>query len=108
MEPASAIKIFRRSIPLHGLTYNHFGGDGDIIFKEVVDNKPYAQFNIIPQKLECVGHVHKRIGSWLRAKDIEYKKTSTSISDKRELTEKTINSMQNYYGAEIRQNLDQI
>ena len=43
-------------------------GDGDTSsFSEVVTSQPYKEHgDIIPVKLECVGHVQKRLGTRLR------------------------------------------
>ena len=105
MEAAGAVEIFQRSIQKNKLVYSHYLGDGDTSsFKEVVDSKPYDKFDIVPEKVECVGHVQKRLGTRLRNKIKEYKGTKTPLSGKGKLTDKVINSMQNYYGMAIRQN----
>ena len=70
----------------------------------MVDSKPYVDYSIIPEKLECVGHIQKRLGTRLRTKFKDYKCTATRLSDAGKLTEKTINSMQNSYGKSIRSN----
>ena len=81
-------------------------GDGDTSsFSEVVASQPYKEHgDIIPVKLECVGHVQKCLGTRLRNLVKQHKGTATSLSGKGKLTEKTINSMQNYYGMAIRGN----
>ena len=28
-------------------------------FKEVIESNPYSEFDIVPEKVECVGHVQK-------------------------------------------------
>ena len=109
MEAAGAIKMFHRSITKNNLIYHEYLGDGDTSsFKAVVDAKPYQDYNVSPIKLECVGHVQKRLGTRLRNKVKEYKGTKTPIAGKGKLHEKAINSMQNYYGLAIRQNLGNI
>ena len=107
MEAAGAIELFRRSVEKNNLIYNEYLGDGDTSsFKAVVDSKPYEEYNINPKKLECVGHVQKRLGTRLRNKVKEYKGTKTPIGGRGQLHEKAINSMQNYYGMAIRQNVN--
>lgn len=66
MESAGAIEIFRRSVETRGVLYTKYLGDGDSKgFASVVADKPYGDVNI--KKLECVGHIQKRMGSRLRA-----------------------------------------
>ena len=83
-------------------------GDGDTkSFKKVLESKPYGN-DLIPCKLECVGHVQKRLGTRLRKlrNDMKGKKLSDGkgILGKGRLTDKIINKMQSYYGMAIRQN----
>ena len=109
MEGVGAVEIFRRSIDNHSLVYDEYLGDGDTSsFKEVLDSKPYEHIGIVPKKLECVGHVQKRLGTRLRNKVKEMKGTKTPLSGKGKLTEKVINSLQNFYGIAIRQNSDDL
>ena len=109
MEGAGAVEIFSRSIKNRSLIYHEYLGDGDTSsYKEVVESNPYEVFNIVPTKLECVGHVQKRLGTRLRNKVKELKGTMTPISGKGELTETIINSLQNFYGRAIRENTDQL
>ena len=62
MESAGAIEIFQRSINNHKLRYNNYIGDGDSSsFNKVVQSKPYGETFMI-NKLECVGHIQKRLG----------------------------------------------
>eukprot|EP00112_Aurelia_sp_Birch-Aquarium-sp1_P003132 Seg1349.9 transcript_id=Seg1349.9/GoldUCD/mRNA.D3Y31 product="hypothetical protein" protein_id=Seg1349.9/GoldUCD/D3Y31 len=67
MEGAGALIIFCSSVEKHKLIYSHYIGDGDTsAFKEVVDAQPYKDFDVVPLKLECVGHIQKRLGTQLR------------------------------------------
>nr|XP_047135023.1 uncharacterized protein LOC124812429 [Hydra vulgaris] len=59
-------------------------------------------------KLECVGHAQKRLGTRLRNLVKSYKGTKTPVSEKGQLTDKCIDSMQNYYGMAIRSNLSNV
>ncbi|GFV70863.1 uncharacterized protein TNCV_372601 [Trichonephila clavipes] len=61
MEVEGALRIFNRSEVLHNLRYTQYLGDGDSkAYKAVLESKPYKDVNI--EKLECVGHVEKRMG----------------------------------------------
>ena len=105
MEGAGAIEMFCSSVDRHKLIYNEYIGDGDTSsFNEVVNAKPYEKFSITPVKLECIGHIQKRLGNRLRKLRLSYKGTKTPLSGKGKLTDKTINSMQNYFGLAIRKN----
>ena len=77
--------------------------DDSSSFKEVVKSNPYSEFGIVPEKVECVGLVQKRLVTcwWNMAN--EYKGTETLLSGKGKLTEKVTNSLQNFYGIAIRQ-----
>ena len=105
MESAGAVEIFRHSFEKNGLIYNQYLADGDSSsFTDAVNSNPCKEYHITPEKLEGVEHVQKRLGTWLRNKVKEHKGTNTSISGKGKLTEKTISSMQNFYGIAIREN----
>nr|XP_047137518.1 uncharacterized protein LOC124814020 [Hydra vulgaris] len=63
MECEGASRIFQRSIKKHKLQYINFLGDGDSkSYNSVKDVYP----NIKVNKLECVGHYQKRVGTRLR------------------------------------------
>jgi len=105
MEAAGAVAMFSSSVEKHKLIYSKYIGDGDTSsFKEVINAKPYHHFGIIPIKLECVGHVQKRLGTRLRDIRNAHKNSPTSLSGKGKLTEKVINTLQNYFGMAIRDN----
>lgn len=105
MEAAGAIQMFNRSVEKNNLIYSEYLGDGDTSsFKEVVTHDPYKQYHVQPVKLECVGHVQKRLGTRLRNVVKAHKGTKKPISGRGKLTENVINSMQNYYGMAIRNN----
>ena len=108
MEAKGAQYIFNTSVEKYHLGYSQYLGDGDTeSFKKVADAKPYGDA-VVPTKLECVGHVQKRLGAHLRKlkADLNGRKLSDGkpISGKGRLTDKIINKMQNYYGMGIRQN----
>ena len=105
MESAGTAAIFSSSIEKHGLIYKSYLGDGDTSsYKDVVATNPYEEYGIVPIKLECVGHVQKRLGNRLRELRKSYKNTKTPLSGRGKLTDKVINSLQNYCGMAIRQN----
>jgi len=105
MEAIGAVNMFARSEEKHNLRYAHYIGDGDTeAYRKVVESKPYA--GLVPKKLECCGHVQKRLGTRLRTirKDKKVLSDGKKIGGKGRLTDKMINKMQNYYGMAIRQN----
>ena len=105
MESAGSVSIFNRSITKNNTIYKEYLGDGDTSsFNDVKKADPYKEQRIVPLKLECVGHVQKRLGTRLRNLVKAHKGTKTPLSDRGKLTEKCINSMQNYYGLAIRSN----
>ena len=55
-------------------------------------------------KLECVGHVQKRVDSRLR----NLKKTIKGLGGKGKLTNVTIDRLQNYYGIAVSQNVNNL
>ena len=107
MEAAGAKVIFHRSVKRNSLRYTEYLGDGDTSsYLEVNLSKPYGHIDI--RKLECVGHVQKRLGTRCRSLRDSLKKQKLSdgksISGRGKLTEKAINTFQNYFGMAIRQN----
>ena len=107
MESAGALAIFKRSVRTNKLRYTKYRGDGDSkSYKDIVEADPYPGFKIV--KSECVGHVQKRVGSRLRALKVSYKGKLLSdgkrLTGKGRMTDKVINTLQNYYGMAVRQN----
>ena len=93
MEAAGASEIFCTSIAKHRRIYKDYIGDGDTSsFKEVVNAKPYIEYGIIPNKLECIRHIQKRLGNHPRLLRKQHKNTSTPLSGRGKLTDKMINS----------------
>ena len=97
MEVTGTERIFGRSVEKHGLRYTKFLGDGD-------SKSHHAVANIYPgvtvEKLECVGHVQKRVGTRLR----NLKKNVKNLGGAGKLTDKMIDRLQNYYGIAVRSN----
>ena len=108
MEVAGVFDIYKRSEQKYGLRYMSHIGDGDSsTFSSVSTAKPYGE-HIMIEKKECVGHVQKRLGSQLRKLKANYGKKKlddgNTIGGRGRLTEKIIDTMQNYYGLAIRKN----
>ena len=106
MEPEGAKRIFGRSISKQSLRYVNYLGDGDLTsFKTVVNSRLYGDMKI--QKLECVGHIQKRLGSRLRKLRTQTKDQKLSdgkhLSGAGRLTIQKIDTLQNYFGLAIRQ-----
>ena len=84
-------------------------GDGDSSsFKSVQGCRPYGDEWPIT-KMECIGHVQKRVGSRLK---MTYKAKKLSdgkgLGGAGRLTKVKINTLQNYFGLAIRQNVGDI
>ena len=101
-------KICSRSMDLYQVRYINYIGVGDTkSFKSVNDMKPYGP-DVTIQKIECVDHVQKRMGSHLRALKNEWKgkklSDGKSLSGKNRLTNMLINTLVGlvYYGNAIR------
>jgi hypothetical protein len=107
MESSGTIKIFLRSEKKNNLRYTTFLGDGDSSsYVNVVSAKPYGDFEI--KKAECIGHIQKRVGTRLRNLKKQNKDTlcdGKKLGGAGRLTEHVINTLQNYYGKAIRQNV---
>ena len=108
MEVDATLEIFQRSVEKNGLRYVQFIGDGDSsTYQGISTAKPYGDGVEIVKK-ECVGHVQKRVGGRLRNLKSKYRKKKLSdgkgIGGRGRLTDKMIDTMQNYYGLAIRKN----
>ena len=101
MEVTGAKEIFSRSIKKHGLRYNQYLGDGDSNSYPSI-KKIYDGIDV--EKLECVGHVQKRVGNRLR----NLKKNVKGLGGKGKLTNNLIDCLQNYYGIAIRSNVNDL
>lgn len=112
MESEGAKRMFLRSMGERGVRYTKYLGDGDSKgYKVVCDSKPYGE-NIAVEKLECIGHVQKRLGSRLRKlkKDMSGKKLSDGrgLGGAGRLTDAEIDLLQRYYGLAIRRNCNNV
>lgn len=76
-------------------------------FISVLESKPYDE-GVEMGKLECVGHVQKRLGTRLRKLKTSFKKVKLSdgkaIGGQNRLTDSEIDNLQRYYGLAIRRN----
>lgn len=107
MEVDGMLRIFSRSEESQGIRYKHYIGDGDTkTFSQIASLNPYKDLQI--EKIECVGHIQKRMGTRLRklksqmaGKKLSDKKT---IGGKGRLTESVIQKITSYYGNAIREN----
>ena len=103
-EAASAVDIFNKSIDKNNLICHEYIGHSDpSSFKEAVDAYQYEKY-IIPSKLEFID-VQNRLGTRLLNCLKSHKGTSKFISGKGKMTDKVVNSMQDYYGLAIRNNV---
>lgn len=98
MEPAGALRIFKRSIENRGLRYIHYYGDGDSKSYSTVKDVYGPEHEV--EKFECIGHVQKRVGCRLRKAKKEKKDFGRG-----ELKDDVIDRLQNYYGIAIRSNV---
>ena len=111
MDAAGLLAIFQRSIEKHSARYVEFLGDGDSkAHKKLVEEEVYGEVPV--EKLECVGHVQKRLGSRLRLLKKRLGKTplqdGKSIGGAGRLTNSKIDKLQVYYGKAIRDNTHDI
>ena len=111
MEASGAVSIFQRSIEKHGLRYAGYIRDGDSsAYNDVVASNPYPGFEI--NRLHCLGHYQKRLGN--RACNLRVTLKGQFLSDgkkidgKGQLTDKAINTLQNYFGMAIHQNVNNL
>ena len=107
MEPQGTLEMFKTSLS-HGLRYKWLISDGDSkTYSLLLRKQPYGKDQLI-EKMDCVGHVQKRMGTALRNLKMQYK--GQKLADRKtiggagRLTDKVINSLQNYYGDAIRRN----
>lgn len=98
METVGVSRIFCRSEETRQLQYTGYYGDGDS--KGFMGVKHIYGENSVT-KLECIGHVQKRVGTRLRKLKAKNKK----LSGKGKLTDTFIDRLQNYYGIAIRSNI---
>ena len=105
MEAAGLVECFMSSVQDRKLRYINYIGDGDSkSYSDIVAKDPYNGKEV--KKLECVGHIQKRVGARLRKLKSNSKSNLSDgkpIGGKGRLTDKMINKLQNYFGIAIRQ-----
>jgi hypothetical protein len=108
MESKIARDLFSESVEKYNLRYSRFIGDGDTnSFKKVFDDNPYGDAHPV-EKIECVGHVQKRMGTRLRNLKKRFGTRpladGKTIGGRGRLTNDQIDKIQAYYGNAIRAN----
>jgi len=104
MEAEGASILWRRSIELHNIRYKWMVSDGDSKAFNTVENV-CDDCKVI--KLDCVGHIQKRMGKHLlnlKARTKAKLEDGKPIGGHDKLTETKIKKLQKYYGLAIRQN----
>lgn len=106
MEVVGMTRIFHRSQSKRSVQYAKYIGDGDCkTFTTVEKSEPYGKDYKIC-KIECVGHIQKRMGARLRKRkhDLRGKKLNDGkpIGGKGRLTDAVIDKLTVYYGNAIR------
>ncbi|GFT87363.1 uncharacterized protein TNCV_413581 [Trichonephila clavipes] len=98
METVSVlIGIFKRPEANGDLRYTSYYGDGD----SKAFNNGKDMYGIDSKvKYECIGHVQKRVGSRLR----KLKKSTKGVGGKGKMTDKFIDTPQNYFRIAVRSN----
>lgn len=111
METVGMVRIFQRSENCNGVRYTNYIGDGDSsTYKNIVEFAPYGSGATI-DKIECVGHVQKRMGAALRKLKANTKgklADGKTIGGKGRLTDKLIDKLTVFYGNAIRSNKNSV
>lgn len=102
MEIDGMIRIFQRSIKEKGVRYVSYIGDGDSsTFKSISENQPYGP-DVPIEKIECVGHIQKRMGTRLRKLKKTFGRTKLAggktIGGQGRLSPENIKTLTQYYG----------
>lgn len=107
MEAEGIKRIYERS-KTRNVRYMYYLGDGDSsAYKSIVDLQPYGPSEKV-QKLECIGHMQKRMGTRLRNLKILNAKKKLSdnkpLGGRGRLTDVAVDKIQTFYGLAIRRN----
>ena len=111
MEPRGIEISYRTSVQKYNLQYTGYLGDGDSkSFSRVASSDPPIYPGKSIKKLECCGHIQKKIYNRMKkvvdqnkGKKFQHNgKVYTGLSGKGLLTDKKIKRMQGHYGAAIR------
>lgn len=108
MEANGAEILFSRSVARHNMRYRWMISDGDSkAYTRVVEKDVYGE-DCKVEKVDCVGHVQKRMGKHLRNLRQSHKgklKDGKAVGGRgARLNDPQINKLQRYYGLAIRQN----
>ena len=103
MKPKGVSTTFSHSLDFN-IRYKYLISDGDAkTHTLLLQEKPYGEEHV--EKVDCVGHVQKRMGTALRELKKQYRGQKLSdgktIGGAGRLTERVINFLQNYYGEAI-------
>ncbi|GFV14718.1 uncharacterized protein TNCV_2586911 [Trichonephila clavipes] len=101
MEPVGVYRIFERSAQMIKMQYVQFYGDRDSKSFYAVKNV-YGENSV--KIFECIGHIQKLVGSRLRKLKLKQK----GLGGHGKLTDSFIDKLQNYYGIDIRSNVNNI
>lgn len=129
MESEGAVRCFKRSEQKYGLRYTKYLGDGDSKAFTSVNGESVYGNSVVVEKLECTGHVQKRMGKALMNAVAEHKgkkfvvnssgnlltgktianksrdeKMYSGIGGPQRLTQKQILNIQGHDGAAVRGN----
>lgn len=112
MEVAGAKNLCARWENSHHVKYTKCLGGGDSKgFEAASASKPYGDL-VNMEKLECVGHVQKRLGTRLQTLKTKMKNVKLSddkkLGGKGRLTDDKIDQLQRYYGLAKRRNLSSV
>jgi len=100
MEQESAKRMWGRSVNRHQVRYTQMLSDGDsAAFRGVVALNPYPGITV--EKLECINHAHKRMGTALRKLSSQGKLGGKGVG---KLTAKKCKTLLNYYRGAILSN----
>ena len=104
METEAAKRMWGRSIQRYNFRYKEMLSDGDAkAHTAVCEDAPYGPDCVI-EKIDCVNHVTKRMGTALRTLLDKQKAMGESIGGRGKLTEDMVKKLQGYYGAAIKAN----
>ncbi|GFW95965.1 uncharacterized protein TNCV_4173921 [Trichonephila clavipes] len=99
METVGMVRIFQHSLSHRSVRYTSYIENGDSkTFSSITASNPYGE-DITVSKIECVGHVQKRMGTRLRKLKQMGSKLSDgkSIGGKGRLTDRMIDLITTYY-----------
>ena len=109
MEKNSAVEMFCRSIEKHNLRYTVYNGDGDTNSEALYDK---FQNDYPVKKVDCIGHVQKRMDSALRIYKNKCRGSKLpngkTVGGRSRLTDTVVNKIQNFYVVAIRSNIGKL